>query len=102
MRESVAVRRRQEKCVSLPLIWLEGCADVIRDSGALRILACLNAGSGWRADWTGCVSIREKRALFGELVQIGCVVKRAPVASEITLTKIINEEENDIGFRVRR
>src|SRR5579872_3546003 len=82
-----------------PLIGAIAAAwDPVGDVHPLRILAGENAGPRRRANRARGIIIREANALVRHLVDVRRLVKRAAIATEIALSEIIDEDEDDIGL----
>jgi hypothetical protein len=94
--EAVGVGGGEQRGVAFPFVWLGG-TDVVGDAGAGGPLASHDAGASGGADGAGGVAIRKQSAVFGHLIDIGRLVKRAAVAPEVALAEVIDQEEDDVG-----
>jgi hypothetical protein len=64
----------------------------------LGMPACHESDTAWLAGYAGGVVACETRAIFGEAVDMGRFRIRVTVASQVSESKIIREDENDIRF----
>ncbi len=58
----------------------------------------LQAGSRGRADRVRSVVLREPHAGLGEPIDVRRLIETAPVATEIPLTEIVDDDEDDVGL----
>ena len=72
--------------------------DPVGEMKSRRVTATENGGAAGRANRAGGVAIGEAHAVFGELVDLGCLVECGTVTAEIPPTQVIDEEENEVGF----
>ena len=67
---------------------------VLRESS--REQACHESRAAWITGHAGDMKLRESSSFFRQLIKRGCLRIRMPVATEIAVTKIIGEHENDV------
>ena len=61
----------------------------------------LQGGPRGRAYGAGGVEVAELEALRGQFVEVGRLVLGAAVATEVTRTKVVGEQEHDVGLVLR-
>ena len=78
-------------------------ANVIGDAGPHRIFAGYDAGARGRANAARGICLSEAHTAAGERIEIGRLIKLAPVAPQIRPTQIVGENEDNVRtVRCRR
>ena len=95
----LAIACREQRLIFCPVV-----LDIVGLGGA-KPVGGIEAGgvfpghdgsTGGAADGAGSVGIGESHALFGKVVEVGCLVERAAVAPEVSPAQVVGEDKEEI------